>query len=664
VNPTSLYTSGFWLACAIHFTGAMSLGMFLLFPLFVRALGGDELTIGLVLGAGLAVSVGLRPAVGALLDRLGRRRVLLWSGFANAASFPLFLLLGSAGPWLYALASLHLVAGGALFAGYFTYAADLIPAARRVEGIAVFGIAGMAPNGIGPALGEVMIARTGYPGFFLTAMGFALLSVALTALTRERGPVPHHQAAAGAVRDMLRLVRHGGLLPVLGATVVFGAGINAAFYFVAPFTRDLGIARAAPFFAAYALATITLRAFGRRLPDRIGAHPIAVPAFAVFAAGLAVLSLLPLPGVLLAAGIACGAGHGSLFPVLNGLAVTRTPPRFHGTVVSLYTAALDGGAVLGTPLCGAIARAAGYRAMFGAVALATLGGVVLMERDRRRLLRVTAASGLVLLLAAPAHGATWPALASGPLQDNSFLVEEAYNQEPGVVQHILNAHWDRRSRDWELTFTQEWPVPDETHQLSFTVPYLFAGEPGAASGVEDVLLNYRWQALLEEGHRPAFAPRLSLVLPTGRARDELGTGSAGVQVLLPVSKQLTDHLATHLNVGTTIIPHALLPGDSTRLVSGNGGASVIWEPVDAINLLCELVASRDDEIEDGRVLVRTRATISPGLRVGWNGPGGVQWVWGLGLPIGLSHDADRLGVFLYFSAEHAVTREAQAKRQW
>lgn len=76
MNPT-LYTRTFWLACAMHFTGAMGHGMFLLFPLFVRFLGGDDLLIGLVLGAGLAVSVALRPAVGTLLDRFGRRRVLL-----------------------------------------------------------------------------------------------------------------------------------------------------------------------------------------------------------------------------------------------------------------------------------------------------------------------------------------------------------------------------------------------------------------------------------------------------------------------------------------------------------------------------------------------------------------------------------------------------------
>src|SRR5439155_609062 len=146
-----------------------------------------------------------------------------------------------------------------------------------------------------------------------------------------------------------------------------------------PFTRDLHIARAAPFFAAYASTTIALRVFGRRLPDRMGAHPIAVPSFGVFALGLAALCLLPQRGVLVAAGMACGAGHGSLFPVLNGLAVTRTPARFHGTVVSLYTAALDGGAVLGTPLCGVIAHAAGYRAMFAVMAAASLAKLHLQE---------------------------------------------------------------------------------------------------------------------------------------------------------------------------------------------------------------------------------------------------------------------------------------------
>jgi hypothetical protein len=93
---------------------------------------------------------------------------------------------------------------------------------------------------------------------------------------------------------------------------------------------------------------------------------------------------------------------------------------------------------------------------------------------------------LLLLVSRGPARADWPSLSSGPLEDNSLLIEEAYNQEAGVVQHILLTQWDRKSEDWVTTFTQEWPVPDETHQLSFTVPYTFGGEPGAPSGTSSV----------------------------------------------------------------------------------------------------------------------------------------------------------------------------------
>lgn len=382
-----LYTGKFWTACLIHLTGAMSFGMFLLFPLFVRARGGDELTIGLLLGAGFGMSVLLRPLVGALLDRHGRRRVLLWSGALSTVSAPLYIWIDGIGPALFLLTIVRYVAGGALFASYFTYATDLIPPHRRVEGLAIFGVAGMAPNGIGPALGETLIAHAGYPTFFLVSTAFALVSTLITMRVSEpaRAPLPTESHPPGRVaHNMVRLVLHGGLLRLMAATVLFGAGVEAAFFFVAPFARDLGIERAAPFFTAYATTTIVLRVFGRRLPDRVGHHPIALPAFGVFALGLATLCFLPLPGTLVLAGMACGAGHGSLFPVLNGLAVSRTPPRFHGTIISLYTAALDAGAVLGTPLSGAVARLAGYRAMYGLMSAFSVAGLLLLVQDRRR----------------------------------------------------------------------------------------------------------------------------------------------------------------------------------------------------------------------------------------------------------------------------------------
>jgi hypothetical protein len=81
-------------------------------------------------------------------------------------------------------------------------------------------------------------------------------------------------------------------------------------------------------------------------------------------------------------------------------------------------------------------------------------------------------------------------LAKG-IQDNSFLIEEAYNQEAGVVQHITNLR--RQNGQWQFSFSQEWPVFSQTHQFSYSVPYNF----GSNRGVGDITLNYRYQAQTE-----------------------------------------------------------------------------------------------------------------------------------------------------------------------
>src|SRR4030095_3891907 len=97
----------------------------------------------------------------------------------------------------------------------------------------------------------------------------------------------------------------------------------AAFFFVAPFTRALGIERAAPFFTAYAATTVVLRILGRRILGRMGTHRVAIPAFAIFAVGLAGICLFPMPGSMVLGGMAWGAGRGSLFPVIHALSVYR-----------------------------------------------------------------------------------------------------------------------------------------------------------------------------------------------------------------------------------------------------------------------------------------------------------------------------------------------------
>ena len=82
-----------------------------------------------------------------------------------------------------------------------------------------------------------------------------------------------------------------------------------------------------------------------------------------------------------------------------------------------------------------------------------------------------------------------PCLPEGEIQDNSFLIEEAYNQDPGMVQHI-NSFTRLRNGEWVYDFTQEWPVPGVKHQLSYTIPVArVAGDAGKTTGLGESVIE-------------------------------------------------------------------------------------------------------------------------------------------------------------------------------
>jgi len=252
-------------------------------------------------------------------------------------------------------------------------------------------------------------------------------------------------------------------------------------------------------------------------------------------------------------------------------------------------------------------------------------------------------------------------IASEPLakgiQDNSFFVEEAYNQEAGVVQHILNVPIDftNGSREIAPSFTQEWPVFTRMHQFSYTVPYVFTENE---NGMADMRLNYRLQALMEDGHTPAFAPRFSLVLPTGDRDKGLGTGSVGYETNLPFSKIVSDRWTLHFNAGMSIFPHS----PDHDLTNYNLGASAIYAVTRDFNLMLEMVAGWNEDIAEGALAPETTvdrtttAVISPGTRYAFNLPNDAQLVFGLAVPIGLTSDSPDWGLFFYCSFEHHFMR--------
>jgi hypothetical protein len=252
------------------------------------------------------------------------------------------------------------------------------------------------------------------------------------------------------------------------------------------------------------------------------------------------------------------------------------------------------------------------------------------------------------------------------IEDNSFLIEEAYNQEPGVVQHIFSAAYnnDSRRRGWSFNFTQEWPVFSQDHQFSYSVPsYHFIDGSDRVYGVRDILLNYRYQALKEGEFKPAFAPRFSLILPTGNRDRGTGNGVVGYQWNLPFSKKLGSRLAMHANFGLTYLPDVRTRlGGSTEplsprrsLLSYNVGASGIFAVFSRFHLMLEWLGEFEESITgSGKTTREFQPVISPGFRGAVVNEENLQVVVGAAAPIGLNRKADNHGALLYLSIEHKL----------
>src|SRR3989442_14227319 len=137
---------------AANFCFFLTFASFFLLPLHVRALGGTERTIGLVRGtSGLAGLVSVL-AVGALLDRFGRRIFLLAGLATMSAAAGAFLLVGRIGPGIFLLRAVQGLAFAAGFNAASTLAAEFAPEGRRAAAPRPFGASPLPPPPPAPTL--------------------------------------------------------------------------------------------------------------------------------------------------------------------------------------------------------------------------------------------------------------------------------------------------------------------------------------------------------------------------------------------------------------------------------------------------------------------------------------------------------------------------------
>lgn len=186
------FPSRFWIVVGVHFVD--KIGATLVFPFFALYITGKfhvgMTEAGILLG--LLSLAGILGAVvgGALTDRLGRRKLILFGLVASAVSA---LLLGSVNQfaWLFpvaALVGLFSEVGGPAHAAMI---ADILPPAQRHEGFGILRVVGNMAWLVGPTVGG-FVARSSFFALFVIDAAISCGVAALVYLfLAETRPAPH-----------------------------------------------------------------------------------------------------------------------------------------------------------------------------------------------------------------------------------------------------------------------------------------------------------------------------------------------------------------------------------------------------------------------------------------------------------------------------------------
>jgi len=374
-NPPQarLFTAPFGLIVAAHFLASLGFASMLLLPLYLEHLGATRATIGGLMAAAAVGGLVTRPFVAAALDMVGRKPTLALGMLLGAAGLGMVWFVEDTGPTAWAMRLLFGVGEGAMFSAFFTFVADIVPAERRTEGIALFGVSGLLPLAVSPLATTVGIDAPDLR-WFLPLVGIVVAAAALFLL-----PLPETRVARPSGEMSLK-----GALKALSArptwsvwlgTVLFSGMVTTVMAFATVVAAGRGVETPTGLWLTYAFGAAGVRVVGARLPDRLGPTNLVAPSLAVYALALVVVSSAETDGAFFLVGALAGLGHGYCFPVLTSQVVTRVADRYRGSGLSLFTALFGASGLAFSPALGALADRHGDDWMFAAAAVAVTAGI-------------------------------------------------------------------------------------------------------------------------------------------------------------------------------------------------------------------------------------------------------------------------------------------------
>jgi len=395
---TRLVTPRFVTVVACGLAYFLALGMLLpVVPRYVEhRLGGGSIDVGVAVGALFVGAVLLRPYVGRIGDRTGRRLLIIVGAAVVGVSVLLYGAVESL-PFLIGVRVLTGVGEAAFFVGAATMVTDLAAPDRRGEAISYWSIAVYGGLAFGPTLGEAVLDAGGFATTWLVSAGLAALATVLGLFTRE-------ERRPDAAPD----TKHGGVInrAAVAPGVVLFAGLIALAAFVAfvpLYVDDVGLGGADAVFLLYGGLVLAVRIIGARIPDTLGPRTAGSLALLGTTAGMTVMAAWGSAAGLFVGTALFAAGMSLLYPALLLLALGGAPDAERGSVVGTFSSFFDLSQGLGSLIVGGVAAATSYQGAFGAGAVAAAVGIVVLRAgSRARTVHTSLGSDEVFLAEHPA----------------------------------------------------------------------------------------------------------------------------------------------------------------------------------------------------------------------------------------------------------------------
>ncbi len=326
-------------------------------PLYAKSLGGADAIIGWVTGAVTVSSLLVRPVSGLVLDKLGRKWVLL-VGVGLMVLIPLAFLWTSSVWALILVRFLHGIGWGAASTAANTIATDIIPKQRFGEGMGYFSLSSSIAMALSPGVGLMLYGASGMNSVLLLAATLAAAALAVSFFFRAGKP-----EASPSLPSRSAPYEKSSIAP---SVVMFfvSATYGSITGFLSLYAADRGILNIGVFFTVYAASLLLFRPVSGRLTDRFGFSRVIYPGLAILVIALIVLSFAnTLPYFLLCAAL-YGIGFSAVQSSLQTMAVIRAPKERRGAANATFFTGFDGGIGFGAVIAGVLVSIAGYANMY------------------------------------------------------------------------------------------------------------------------------------------------------------------------------------------------------------------------------------------------------------------------------------------------------------